>query len=167
MPEKFSFEQNIPRNALYLVCVPAAFTKARHHSGTFSCTPHAVWCWALIKSKQCSFQISSSDWDIGCWVPQWQKNWQSLPGKVKLDMELPWWPWVNLWAWLQKCPFAVLHWGFGSCFEFIYLEQMRNSVSWWPGASTALHSGFLSRWPHFCPVLFTFPLGILAKIPVA
>lgn len=70
---------------------------------------------------------------------------------------------VNLWAWLQKCPFAVLHWGFGSCFEFIYVEQMRNSVSWWPGASTALHSGFLVDDLSFAQFCSHFLLASLQK----
>lgn len=96
MPEKFSFEQIIPRNPLYLVCVPAAFTKARHRSGTFSCSPHGARCWALSKSKyaaQFRPPVQTEMLPAGC--HNGKKNGQCLPGKVKLALKLPKQPWVS------------------------------------------------------------------------
>lgn len=104
-----------------------------------------------------------------------KKNGQSLPGKVKLALKLPWWSWISFWSWIWRYPFPVLRLGFGSCFEFIHLELMRRSVSydsmilwsWCPGVSTVLCTGFSSR---LCQVLmfwFKSSPGILENIPVA
>jgi len=71
-----------------------------------------------------------------------KKKGQSLP--TPLALELPWWRSVSLWASIWRFPFTVLQSGFGSCFEFIYLEQMHSLVSWHPGVSIALCTGFCS-----------------------
>lgn len=61
-------------------------------------------------------------------MPQWQKNWQSLPGKVKLDTELPWWPWLT----------------FGLDFKNAHLQSSTE------GLGLVLSSFTLNRWGTQC-----------------
>lgn len=54
----------------------------------------------------------------------------------------------------------------GSCFDFIHLEQMHGSVSWHPGVSTALGTGFFSSLSQFCCSGSGLPLAPFTNIPV-